>query len=132
VSRIILTTIGSFGDLHPKISIALELRHRGHDVVFATHREYQDKIEAMGFEFHRMRPDNTALNDPQEMARMMDLKSGTEYVIRNWVCASLRETYTDLMDAAKHADLIINGEGVLAARLVAEKLGIQLSKNFDL
>jgi rhamnosyltransferase subunit B len=124
VSRIVLTTIGSFGDLHPKIVIAFELRHRGHDVVFATHREYQDKIKALGFEFHRMRPDNTALNDPQEMARMMDLQTGTEYVVRNWVCASLRETYTDLMNAAKNSDLIINGEGVLAARLVAEKLGI--------
>jgi rhamnosyltransferase subunit B len=124
VSRIVLTTIGSFGDLHPKIAIALELRHRGHDVVFATHREYQDKIKALGFDFHRMRPDNTALDDPQEMARMMDLQTGTEYVVRNWVCASLRETYTDLMNAAKNSDLIINGEGVLAARLVAEKLGI--------
>jgi rhamnosyltransferase subunit B len=124
VSRIVLTTIGSFGDLHPKIAIAFELRHRGHDVVFATHREYQDKIKALGFEFHRMRPDNTALNDPQEMARMMDLQTGTEYVVRNWVCASLRETYIDLMNAAKNSELIINGEGVLAARLVAEKLGI--------
>jgi rhamnosyltransferase subunit B len=124
VSRIVLTTIGSFGDLHPKIAIALELRHRGYDVVFVTHREYQHKIAALGFEFHRMRPDNTALDDPQEMARMMDLRTGTEYVVRNWVCASLRETYTDLMNAAKNSDLIINGEGVLAARLVAEKLGI--------
>jgi UDP:flavonoid glycosyltransferase YjiC (YdhE family) len=124
VSRIVLTTIGSLGDLHPKIAIALELRKRGHDVVFATHKEYQAKIEALGFEFHRMRPDNTALNDPQEMARMMDLKTGTEYVIKNWVCANLRETYTDLMDGAKDADLIITGEGVVAARLVAEKLEI--------
>jgi len=124
VSRIVLTTIGSLGDLHPKIAIALELRKRGHDVVFATHKEYQDKIEALGFEFHRMRPDNTALSDPQEMARMMDLKTGTEYVIKNWVGANLRETYTDLMNSAKDANFIIAGEGVVAARLVAEKLGI--------
>ena len=124
MSRIVLTTIGSLGDLHPKIALALELRNRGHDVVFATHKEYQAKIEAWGFEFQRMRPDNTALNDPQEMARMMALKTGTEYVIRNWICASLRETYTDLMNSAKNADLMIAGEGVVAARLVAEKLGI--------
>jgi MGT family glycosyltransferase len=124
VSRIVLTTIGSFGDLHPKIALAFELRKRGHDVVFATHQEYQDKIEALGFEFHRMRPNNTALNDPQEMARMMDLKTGTEYVIKNWVCANLRQTYTDLMNTAKDADLLITGEGVVAARLVAEKLNI--------
>ncbi|OYQ62711.1 glycosyl transferase [Pseudanabaena sp. SR411] len=124
MSRIVLTTIGSFGDLHPKIAIAIELRKCGHDVVFATHKEYQDKIEALGFEFRRMCPDNTALNDPQEMARMMDLKTGTEYVIKNWVCANLRETYTDLMDSAEDADFIITGEGVVAARLVAEKLEI--------
>ncbi len=124
MSRIVLSTIGSLGDLHPKIAIALELRQRGHDVVFATHQEYQDRIETLGFEFHRMRPDNTALNDPEEMARMMDLRTGTEYVIRNWLCASLREMYTDLIGAAKNADLIVNGEGVLAARLAAEKLGI--------
>jgi rhamnosyltransferase subunit B len=124
VSRIVLTTIGSLGDLHPKIAIALELRKRGHDVVFATHKEYQTKIAALGFEFQRMRPDNSALDDPQEMARMMDLQTGSEYIVRKWVCPSLRETYADLMNCAKDADLIVAGEGVLAARLVAEKLGI--------
>lgn len=125
MSRVVLTTIGSLGDLHPKIAIALELRKRGHDVVFATHKEYQSKIEALGFEFHRMHPDNTALDDPQEMARMMDLQTGSEYVVRNWVCPSLKDMYADLMTSAKDADLIIAGEGVVAARLVAEKLGIR-------
>ena len=86
-----VTTIGSFGDLHPKIVITLELQKRGHNLVFATHQEYQGKIEALGFEFHRMRTDNTALNDPQEMARMMDLRTGIEYTTRNWLCANLRE-----------------------------------------
>ncbi len=124
MSRIVITTIGSLGDLHPKIAIAIELRQRGHDIVFATHKEYQKKIEALGFEFQRMRPDNEALHDPEEMARMMDLKTGTEYVIKNWVCANLRETYTDLMNIGKDADCIIAGEGVLAARMVAEKRNI--------
>ncbi len=124
MSRIVLTTIGSLGDLHPKIAIALELRQRGHEVAFATHKEYQSKVENLGFEFHRMRPDNPALHDPQEMARMMDLQKGTEYVIRKWVCPSLRDTYNDLMNCAKDADFIIAGEGVLVARMVAEKLGI--------
>ncbi len=124
MSRIIVTTIGSFGDLHPKIALALGLRKRGHDVVFATHKEYQEKIEALGFEFHRMRPDNLAMNDPEEMARMMDLKTGTEYVIKNWICANLRKTYDDLIECTKNVDLIITGEGVVAARLVAEKLSI--------
>ena len=114
MSRIVLTTIGSLGDLHPKIAIALELHKRGHDVVFATHKEYQSKIEALGFEFHRMRPDNITLEDPEEMARAMDLQTGSEYIIRKWVCPSLREMYADLMHTAKDADFIVAGEGVIA------------------
>ena len=124
MARIVITTIGSLGDLHPKIAIALQLRERGHDVIFATHKEYQAKIEALGFEFNRMHPDNTALSDPEEMARMMDLKTGVEYTARNWICQNLTKTYTDLIDSARDAELIITGEGVLAARLVAEKLKI--------
>lgn len=123
MSRVVVTTIGSLGDLHPKIALALELRQRGHDVVFATHKGYQAKIEALGFEFHEMRPDGT--NHPLEIARMTDSKTGPEYVIRNWLLPSLRETYTDLMNAAKDADLMIAGEIVYAARLVAEKLRIR-------
>lgn len=84
MSRIDLTTIGSLSDLHPNIAIrvhvhevcpegivrlsvalraiALELRQHGHDVVFVTHQVYQSKIEALGFEFHGMRPDLTGMD----------------------------------------------------------------------
>jgi rhamnosyltransferase subunit B len=122
VSRIVVTTIGSLGDLHPKIAIALELRKRGHNVIFATHKGYQAKIEALGFEFHEMRPDGT--EDPLEIARMTDAQTGSEYVVCNWLLPNLRATYTDLLKTAKDADFIIAGEIVYAARLVAEKLGI--------
>jgi rhamnosyltransferase subunit B len=123
VSQIVVTTIGSLGDLHPKIAIALELRKRGHTVIFATQNVYQAKIEALGFEFHEMRPH--AIDDPAELARIIDVKKGVEYFIRQWLLPNLRETYTDLIDIAKDADFIISGEIVYATRLVAEKLGIR-------
>ncbi len=59
------------------------------------------------------------------MARMMDPKKGTEYVIRDWVFAHLRDTYTDLMNIALSADFMVAGDGVVAAKLVAEKLGMK-------
>lgn len=49
---------------------------------------------------------------------------GQEHVIRRWLLPSLEETFEDLLQCAGNADLIISGEGVFAARLVAEKLGI--------
>jgi UDP:flavonoid glycosyltransferase YjiC (YdhE family) len=123
VSRIVVTTIGSLGDLHPKIAIALELRKRGHDIIFATHKEYQPKIEALRFEFQAMRPGGT--EDGIDLARMTDPKTGSEYAIRKWLMPNLRGTYTDLINVAEGADFIIAGDIVYAARLVAEKLAIR-------
>ena len=60
MGRIVVTTLGTLGDLHPPIAIALELRQRGHDIVFVTHQVYQSKLEGLGFEFHQMRPDFTS------------------------------------------------------------------------
>jgi rhamnosyltransferase subunit B len=125
MGRIAVTTLGTLGDLHPAIAIALELRQRGHDVVFVTHEVYRSKLEALGFEFHAMRPDFTAIDDPQEMARMMDLKTGQEYMVRQWANPHLREMYTDLLDVAKGADFIFSGEGTIVTPLVAEKLGMR-------
>jgi rhamnosyltransferase subunit B len=124
MSKIVVTTLGSLGDLHPQMAIALELQRRGYDVVFTTHQEFRSNIEAVGLKFHRMRPDNP-VDNAEEAAKMMDLRTGSEYIVRKWLLPSLRETYTDLLDSAKDADFIVSGGGVFATPLVAEKLGIK-------
>jgi rhamnosyltransferase subunit B len=125
MSRIVVTTIGSLGDLHPQIAIAKELCKRGHNIIFAAMKEYQPIIEPLGFEFHSMRPDGSPINNPEELAKMTDLKTGSEYTVRSWLLPNLNDTYTDLLDSAKDADFIIAGDIVYAAPLVAEKLGIR-------
>ncbi|MCU0536295.1 MAG: glycosyltransferase [Hydrococcus sp. Prado102] len=125
MSRIVITTIGSLGDLHPTIAIGLGLRDRGHDIVFATSKQYQSKIESLGFEFHNIRPDPISPEDEEAIAMMMDLKKGTERFIRDYLLANLRDTYTDLMNVAQNADFIVTHEIVYAARIVAEKLKIR-------
>jgi UDP:flavonoid glycosyltransferase YjiC (YdhE family) len=96
MSRIVLTTIGSLGDLHPFIAIGLGLRDRGHNIVFATVKDYRAKVESLGFEFHSIRPDHIAMDDPKMLSLMMDLQKGTERVIRDYLLANLRQTYADL------------------------------------
>lgn len=61
MSRVAVTTIGSLGDLHPYIALAVELRDRGHEIVFVTVKDYAPKIEALGFEFQPLRPDYNAI-----------------------------------------------------------------------
>lgn len=125
MSRIVLTTIGSLGDLHPFIAIGLGLRDRGHNIVFATVKDYRAKVESLGFEFHSIRPDHIAMDDPKMLSLMMDLQKGTERVIRDYLLANLRQTYADLTDAARGADLIVSHESIYATPLVAEILKLR-------
>lgn len=53
--RIVIATIGSLGDLHPCLALALELMRRGHHVTIATTPYYRSKVEALGITFRPMR-----------------------------------------------------------------------------
>jgi rhamnosyltransferase subunit B len=120
----VLTTFGSLGDLHPFVAIGLELRERGHAVVFATLEYYREKIAALGFEFHPVRPDINP--DDVHLARdLMDLKTGTERLLREFLFPAVRDAYADLRAAVTNADAMIAGEVVFAAPILAEKTGIK-------
>ncbi len=123
MGRIVLATIGTLGDLHPFIALGLELQQRGHSVVIASHEGYGDRVIPLGLEFHPMRPDDSRMKDPVEMAKVMDINSGTERVMTD-LAAEVRDSYADLLAIAHNADLIIAGEVVFAAPIVAEVLGI--------
>jgi rhamnosyltransferase subunit B len=55
--RIVLSNIGTFGDINPLIAIALELKRRGHVPVMAVPAVFEPKIVPLGLEFHAVRPD---------------------------------------------------------------------------
>ena len=56
MAKIVLATIGSLGDMHPKIALALELKKRGHSVTIAAMEFYRDRIEPLGLGFAPMAP----------------------------------------------------------------------------
>jgi UDP:flavonoid glycosyltransferase YjiC (YdhE family) len=87
--RIVLTTFGSLGDLHPFIAIALGLKARGHDAVLATGESYRRKVEALGLGFRAVRPDSAIVADPVAMQRFMDLRWGTVRVLRDFIVPSI-------------------------------------------
>jgi len=124
--RIVLSNIGTFGDINPLIAIALELKHRGHVPIMAVPAVFGPKILPLGLEFHAVRPDI----DPENtlMAEMIyDVRKGTERGLREFLFPALRQTYDDLLDAATRparADLLLLGELNYAGPLVAEITGI--------
>jgi UDP:flavonoid glycosyltransferase YjiC (YdhE family) len=125
--RIVLTTHGTLGDLHPFIAIALELQKRGHRPLIATSEYHRRKVEAEGIEFHTLRPD-IFLQDKKLHRRLTEPKRGMERCIRDFMLPVIRETYDDLMGAVQTgggADLLISQILIFAAPIVAEKTGIR-------
>ncbi len=123
--RIVLTTFGSLGDLHPYIAVALGLKEHGHEAVIATYGSYRQKIEALGIGFRAVRPDLPDPEaDPELMRRSMNRRTGSEFVIRQLMMAVLRESYEDTLAAAEGADLLVSHFLTFTTRLVAEKKGI--------
>src|SRR5438552_2211767 len=118
--RILLSTLGSLGDLHPIMGLALALQARGHDVALATSDFYQERITAAGLEFRPLRPLGTP-DDPETLRRVFDPRNGPEYLLRTMLLPHIAEMYSDLSQAAEGADLLISGEVVLTASLVSEK-----------
>jgi rhamnosyltransferase subunit B len=123
--RIVLTTFGSLGDLHPYIAIALGLQARGHEAILATSAYYGDKIKKLGIGFRPVRPDFPDVEkNPEIMSQIMDLRRGGEYVIRDMAMPVLADTYADTLQACEGADLLVSHLLNFATPLIAQKLGI--------
>lgn len=128
--RIVLTTFGSLGDLHPYIALALELKRRGHRPIIATSPVYRDRVEPLGLGFHPTRPDFPSPEEDPEYAReltrlAMDARSGAEFVGRELFAKPVRESYADLTEAASDADLLITHPITFAGPLVAQVTGVR-------
>lgn len=122
--RIVIATIGSLGDLHPSLALATELQRRGHRVAVASTPYYEGRVRAVGVEFRPMRPGWNP-TDPDLIRQCEDLRTGPEVLYRKMLLPELTGTYEDLLIAAKDTDLMVAGELVYAAPLVAEKLKLR-------
>jgi len=117
LSRIVLTCWGSYGDLFPYLGLARELKARGHIPVVATCPFYRDLVEAEGLRFQPLRPDV----DPKDsalLARVMDPVRGPEVVVKELVVGHLDESYADITEATRGAELVISHPATCATPIV--------------
>lgn len=126
--RIVLTSVGSFGDLHPFISVSLALKARGLDSVIATSEGYRQKIEREGVSFHPVAPgpdqllEDTGLTLGDIVRKIM--QSGTKFIVEKVVMPYVERSYENLCEAMRGADLVVASSLSLVARIAAEKLGL--------
>ena len=122
-AHFLLTTFGSFGDLHPYVAVGIGLRDRGHRVTIATSENYRAKVEGEGLNFHAVRPDlSPLLEQPEIIARAFHPRRGSEYVMRQLFLPWLEQSCEDLMRIAPEADLLVGHAIAFATPTVAEAL----------
>jgi UDP:flavonoid glycosyltransferase YjiC (YdhE family) len=123
----VLATLGTLGDLHPFMAVALALRERGVHPVIATSTEYRDKVTAAGIEFQPVKPSFAEIERDLAMTRAeltQNVVARPEFLIRKVVLPYLRATYDDMLPLAADADAVVTSSLAFGARLAAEKCGI--------
>ena len=120
MARIVLNTFGSFGDVHPYLALAIELQRRGHECVVATAEIYRQKVTAEGVGFAQVRPDvGELLNRPELIRKLWDPRTGSIYLLRDYLLPQVEQSFTDLDRACNGAEFLLTHGAAYAGPIVA-------------
>lgn len=126
--KVIVTTVGSLGDLLPFMVAGEALRLRGHEIVFATNRGYEAFVRQSGFGFlpiwddrHLQKTlDDTLLSAPEEAWAIIE---------RDLFAAASGPAYEAIKDVARTGKCAILSSWSLAGAARAHReLGISLCR----
>lgn len=118
--RVLLSTIGSRGDVQPVVALGLRLRDLGQDVRLCAPPDFSDWVEGFGIEFTPIGPEVRSTGKasptrvapaPEQMRQIAEATVATQF---------------DVLPAAAHGCDVLVGGGALqiALRTVAEQRGI--------
>lgn len=125
--RVVFTTWGSLGDLHPYLALGIELKRRGFAVRVATLAAWRDNVERVGLEFAPIRPDvpEGEAEARELVRRVLDARGGPDYLFKKVFAPLMRETYDDTRAAIEGADLLVSHQIPVTAPIVAQQTGIK-------
>jgi UDP:flavonoid glycosyltransferase YjiC (YdhE family) len=128
--RVVLATLGTLGDVHPFIALALGLQGRGHTPVFAGAESVRGIAERHGIEFHPIRPDGPQLladTGMDEGAIARALATDFAFIIRRVLVPYAEATLADLKPVIAGADRVIASSFSIHARIAAQAAGVPLA-----
>jgi len=117
--RVLLTAVGTRGDVQPVMALAVEMRRRGHEVRLCIPPNFLDWASSMGFS---ATPIGIAMRPPSGAAAQAP---PTPEQIRALVEHLAKDQFDATAAAAETCDMIVaGGAHQYAARSIAEKRGI--------
>ena len=126
MSRIVISSFGSSGDLNPYLALALGLRQRGHDVSFAVEDSFRPPLERTGFPVRHLTGDAYAMLAPfaNRMYGGMTPFAAISTILRHYILPTMRPKVAELRSICDGADLLILSPTHFAGTIAAELSGV--------
>jgi vancomycin aglycone glucosyltransferase len=133
--RVLLSTIGSRGDVQPLVALALQLRALGQEAHLCVPPDFREWIDGLGFPVTPIGPTlRTAMASsppaapvspsPASHVRTSEFQRSPEFR-RQMARATVATQFDTITAAAKGCDIIVGATVLqIAARSVAERMGI--------
>lgn len=121
--RVLLSTIGSRGDVQPVVALALRLREIGHQARLCAPPDFRAWIEGLGIDFVPLGPEVRPSTKPDsEFRRLGATPEGRQQLMDGTVATQ----FESLLPAADGCEVILGWSALqIAAPSIAEKLGIR-------
>jgi len=121
IMKVLISSIGTRGDVQPILALAIQLRARGHEASVCAAPNFREWVESFGVSFVPLGPDLRNWSGGKTPAKRA---KPTLEQMRQLAAGSIREQFRVLGDAARGCDAIVAGGALqLAARSIAEALG---------
>jgi rhamnosyltransferase subunit B len=125
-ARVIVIGLGSAGDVHPNVSLAMALRQRGHQVRLVAPSIFRSLAERAGLEFDELLTDE----EFRATARDPDLWHpwrSFSVVARRLILPTMRPVYNIIEKHFEPGRTVVAAPGTaFGARIAHEKLGVPL------
>ena len=120
--RVLLSTIGSRGDVQPLVALALELKARAQEVRLCVPPDFRDWIDGLGLPVTSIGPELRTLTATSAPAAPVPLSPERR---RQMVEGTVATQFQTIASAAVGCDVIVGATALqIAARSVAERMGI--------
>ncbi|MBV9194983.1 MAG: glycosyltransferase family 1 protein [Solirubrobacterales bacterium] len=128
MGRVVLATMGSWGDIFPAIGLAKGLIEAGHDARIAASPAYDELVRGEGLDFSGIGPPlgfSDYAQDPKILSGRLGGFAGFAYLFRRFIFPVLDRYVDDLAMSIRDADLLLAHPALVAAPVAAEHVGVE-------